>query len=320
MNPNQMANCKDFVIPGILAIEDKHELTRATITTSLCTAEIYLQGAHLTQWQPQKHEPVLFLSESSPFVRGKAIRGGVPIIFPWFGPRTATVCDNRSDGPAHGFARTEDWQVVSAAMEGEQLVLILCLEANEVSRALGFDQFRLQYSLTFGTDLIMQLTVENHSPSKLCFAEALHTYFLVGDCEQIGISGLADNEYYDKTDGFKRKRQGVDELILRLKGEIDRPYINSSDTLVLRDPVTNRRITVSKSHSNTTVIWNPGAELTAKMTDMSPEGWKQMVCIEAANALENAITLGPGEKHTMTAHIEVEHSADSVEQASSKKV
>ena len=305
MNPNQTANSKDFAIPGILAIDDKHELTRATITTSLCTAELYLQGAHLTQWQPLQHKPVLFLSDRSTFARGKAIRGGVPIIFPWFGPRTATACDNRSDGPAHGFARTESWQLVSAAMNGKLLVLTLCLEANEISRALGFDQFRLHYSLTFGSDLVLQLTVENRSQSRLCFAEALHTYFFVGDCEQIGISGLAGHEFYDKTDGMKRKRQGVGQAELNLKGEIDRPYINTTDTLVLHDPVINRRITVSKNHSNSTVVWNPGAELSAKMADMSPAGWKQMVCIETANALENAITLGPGEQHTMTAHIKV---------------
>lgn len=305
MNPNQMAKYEDFEIPGILAIDDKHQLAKATITTSLCTAELYLQGAHLTQWQPLNHEPILFLSDRSSFVPGKAIRGGVPIIFPWFGSRTATACDNRSDGPAHGFARTSAWQIASAAMEGEKLILSLSLEANEISRALGFDQFQLKYRLTFGRDLVLQLAVENHSASALCFAEALHTYFFVADCQQIGISGLAGTEFYDKTDGFKKKRQSEDQALLTIKGETDRPYINTSATVVLHDPLLKRYITISKSHSNSTVIWSPGAELTTKMADMAPEGWQQMVCIETANALENTITLGPGEQHTMTAHIKV---------------
>ncbi len=126
---------------------------------------------------------------------------------------------------------------------------------------------------------------------------------MVADSEQITIDGLAGNEYYDKTDGFKKKRQ--EETILTLRGETDRPYINTEATVVLHDPVMKRRISISKSHSNTTVIWNPGAELTAKMTDMSEGAWKQMVCIETANALENAITLSPGAVHTMTAKIEV---------------
>jgi glucose-6-phosphate 1-epimerase len=303
MNPNQMGSYRDFEIPGILAIDDKHELTRLKITTNTCSAELYLQGAHLTQWQPRQHQPILFLSERSSFIKGKAIRGGIPIIFPWFGTRTATTCDPRSDGPAHGFARTTDWQLISSSMSGDQLTLSLALNGNEVSQALGFEQFQVIYTLTIGSELELQLTVENRSDKQLCFAEALHTYFMVADSEQITIDGLAGNEYYDKTDGFKKKRQ--EETILTLRGETDRPYINTEATVVLHDPVMKRRISISKSHSNTTVIWNPGAELTAKMADMSEGAWKQMVCIETANALENAITLSPGAVHTMTAKIEV---------------
>lgn len=299
-----MGSYRDFEIPGILAIDDKGELTRLTITTNTCSAELYLQGAHLTQWQPRQHQPVLFLSERSSFVKGKAIRGGIPIIFPWFGARTANDCDPRSDGPAHGFARTSDWQLVSSSMNGEQLTLSLALNANEVSHALGYEQFQVNYKLTIGSELELQLTVENRSDKKLCFAEALHTYFEVADSEQITIAGLAGNEYYDKTDNFKKKRQ--DETILTLRGETDRPYINTEATVVLLDPLMKRRISISKSHSNTTVVWNPGAELTAKMADMSADAWKQMVCIETANALENAIILSPGAVHTMTTKIEVE--------------
>lgn len=303
MNPNQMASYRDFEIPGILAIDDKHELARLKITTNSCSAELYLQGAHLTQWQPRQHQPILFLSERSSFIKGKAIRGGIPIIFPWFGARTANPCDPRSDGPAHGFARTSDWQLVSSSMSGEQLTLSLALNANEVSQALGFEQFQVSYNLTIGSELALELTVENRSDKQLCFAEALHTYFSVANSEQITIAGLAGSEYYDKTDSFKKKRQ--EETLLTLRGEIDRPYINTEATVVLHDPVMKRSISVSKSHSNTTVIWNPGAELTAKMADMSASAWKQMVCIETANALENAITLSPGAAHTMTAKIEV---------------
>ncbi len=303
MNPNQMASYRDFEIPGILAIDDKHELTRLKITTNTCSAELYLQGAHLTQWQPQQHQQVLFLSERSSFIKGKAIRGGIPIIFPWFGARTANTCDPRSDGPAHGFARTSDWQLVSSSMTGDHLTLSLALNANEVSQALGFEQFQVNYNLTIGSELELQLTVKNCSDRKLCFAEALHTYFLVADSEKITIEGLAGNEYYDKTDSFKKKRQ--EETLLTLRGETDRPYINTEATVVLHDPVMKRGISISKSHSNTTLIWNPGAELTAKMADMSEDAWKQMVCIETANALENAIILSPGAVHAMTAKIEV---------------
>ncbi|CAN5498022.1 D-hexose-6-phosphate mutarotase [soil metagenome] len=299
----QNAGIKKLEIPGIFAIDASNELVKATVTTKLCEAEIYLQGAHLTQWQPLGHEPVLFLSERSSFTKGKAIRGGVPIIFPWFGARTATTSSNRTDGPAHGFARTADWQLLSARMDNEQLILSLSLEANETSKALGFDQFRLTYRLILGSELTMELTVENLSATTLEFAEALHTYFLVSDAPEAQISGLGGSLYYDKTDHFKQKRQ--EEAVLALVGETDRPYTSNAATVLLTDPVLKRQIEVSKSNSQTTVVWNPGANLTAKMADMEPDGWQKMVCIEAANALENAITLAPGAQHTMSSQVVV---------------
>ena len=113
-----------FAIPGVLSFATtKHGLSRATITTPACNAEFYLQGAHLTGWQPAGEQPVLFLSERSAFEPGKAIRGGVPIIFPWFGARTATLDSPRTDGPSHGFARTALWELAFAAIAGDDLHL-----------------------------------------------------------------------------------------------------------------------------------------------------------------------------------------------------
>ena len=304
MTTEQTKGGKNCEIPGILVVDDQHELTKVTITTKLCQAQMYLQGAHLTHWQPLEHKPVLFLSENSSFTKGKAIRGGVPIIFPWFGARTTTATSSRTDGPAHGFARTACWQLDSATMADEELTLSLSLEANQSSIELGFDQFRLDYKLVFARELTLQLTVKNLSSEPLCFAEALHTYFLVDDAQQVQISGLGGSKYYDKTDDFKQKQQA--ESVLTLNGETDRPYTDNAATLLLSDPVMQRQIEVRKGNSLTTVIWNPGAELTAKMADMEAQGWRKMVCIEAANALENAITLAGGSSHTMTCEIRVQ--------------
>jgi len=291
-------------IPGILAIDEtEHGLIRATVTTAACVAEIYLQGAHLTHWQPKGNKPVLFLSERSEFRPGKAIRGGVPIIFPWFGARTATPGDPRTDGPSHGFARTSNWQLESATTSGDDLQLVLTLDPNETSRSLGYDHFRLTYTLTIGMELRLQLTVENRSKAAMRFEEALHSYFMVSDAQKITISGLADTEFFDKTDGFQRKRQK--ESLLFLTGETDRPYINTEAQIEVDDPMFKRRLNVDKLNSKTTVIWNPWLELTAKMADMNANGWLQMVCIETANAADNAVTLAPGEQHTMHAHIVV---------------
>ncbi len=299
---NKALLASNHAIPGIVDIEESESgLTRAKITTKLCNAEVYLQGAHLTQWQPAGSEPVLFLSERTALQPGKAIRGGVPVIFPWFGARTATPYSEWTDGPSHGFARTSIWQLASATTSGDNVHLTLTLEPNEVSRSLGYDDFLVTYKLTFGLELLLQLEVQNLSTSPLYFEEALHSYFAVGDATKIAINGLADTEYLDKTDAFKRKRQT--EFLLTLSGETDRPYLNTTAPIAIADPDISRRILIEKQNSKTTVIWNPWSTLTAKLADMAPDGWTRMVCVETANVGENAVSLAPGETHTMDARV-----------------
>ena len=292
----------NFTIPGALSFsQTEHGLIRANITTPACTAELYLHGAHLTQWEPTDAKPVLFLSDRSFYTPGKAVRGGIPIIFPWFGNRTATPDNPRTDGPSHGFARTSEWTLAFAAIAGDDLHLTLTLSPTDTSRSLGYDHFQLVYQLTLGTELRLQLTVANQSSTPLHFEEAFHSYFSIGNAQQISIIGLSDTDYLDKTDGFKRKHQK--DTLLKLTGETDRPYLNTVTTINLDDPILNRRISVCKANSKTTVIWNPWSELTATLPDMAPDGWLSMVCIETANVATNAITLAPGEQHSMEAHI-----------------
>jgi len=294
-----------YGITGLLAFEaGEGGLACARVSTQACSATLYLQGAHMTQWQPQGQEPVLFVSEKSVFAAGHAIRGGVPVVFPWFGARSAELTGGRTDGPSHGFARTQLWEVAFAAMAGEDLHLSLVLSANETSRALGFDKFRVVYEMVLGRTLTLRLGVLNGGEVPLRFEQALHSYFAVGDAEQVRIEGLAGAEYLDKTDGFKRKRQ--EELVLTLRGETDRPYLNTEATVTLDDPVKQRKIVVTKRGSKSTVVWNPWAELAAKMPDMSADGWRQMTCIETANVADNALTLRPREAYMMEAVIAVE--------------
>jgi glucose-6-phosphate 1-epimerase len=288
-------------IPGVVTFaENEYELVYATITSDACKAVVYLQGAHLTEWCPAGQEPVLYLSKRSMFAPGKAIRGGVPIIFPWFGPRTANKFSSRTDGPSHGFARTSKWTLIEATTNDKDVVLQMTLEPDDTTRSLGYDAFRLLYKITMGETLSLALTAENKSSEPLFFEEALHSYLAVADARQVTIYGLADTDYLDKTDQFKRKRQ--DESSLVLSGETDRPYLDTETVVEVNDPL-RRQIIVGKENSKTTVVWNPWADLTSKLIDMEPDGWQNMVCIETANALDNAITLAPGESHTMSAHI-----------------
>jgi glucose-6-phosphate 1-epimerase len=302
-----------FTIPGVLAFSQNEQgLIRANITTPSCTAELYLQGAQITQWNPAGEQPVLFLSERSFFEPGKAIRGGIPIVFPWFGARTATPEDPRPKnpqpaGPSHGFARTSDWTLAFAALAGDDLHLTLTLGPSDTSRALGYDQFALVYEIVLGVELNLKLTVKNQASNPLHFEEALHTYFAIGDSQQVSIIGLSDTDYLDKTDNFKKKHQS--DPLLKLTGETDRPYLNTLVPVNIDDPVLKRRITIDKAESKSTVVWNPWSTLTATLTDMSPACWLTMVCIETANVGPNAINLAAGAQHTMEAHIFVQQFA-----------
>jgi glucose-6-phosphate 1-epimerase len=291
-----------FAIPGILSFDEHGELIRARITTPACTGELYLQGAHVTAWQPANEQPVLFLSEKSAFAPGHAIRGGIPIVFPWFGPRTATPESPRTDGPQHGFARTQTWQLDFGAYTADELHLSLSLEPTELSRSLGFDNFLVAYQITFGRELRLRFSVANDSTHPLHIEEALHTYLHVGDIEQARVHGLFESEYLDKNANFARKTQT--DPILTFTGPIDRPYLDTTSPIVIDDPALHRRITVTKGNSNTTVVWNPWAN--AGLPDMSQDGWRHMLCIESANAIENALTLQSREAHVMETAISVE--------------
>ena len=291
-----------FAIPRVLEFDEHNSLIRASINTPACRAELYLQGAHVTAWQPAGAEPALFLSEKSAFAPGKPIRGGIPIIFPWFGSRTATPEDPRTDGPSHGFARTQSWNLDFGAYAADELHVSLSLEATDISRALGYDRFLLAYQITFGRELRLRLSVANNGEKPMHVEEALHTYLHVGDVQQARVHGLFETEYLDKTENFARKTQT--EPVLTFSGPTDRPYLNTTSPIVVDDPVLHRRITVTKANSNTTVVWNPWAN--AGLADMSEDGWRQMLCIESANAAENALELQPREGHVLETTISIE--------------
>ena len=288
-----------FSLPGVLIFQATASgLIYANITTPHATAIVYLQGAHVTTWQPKGHQPAIFVSRKSDFAPGKAIRGGVPIAFPWFAARH----DGKS-GPSHGFARIQDWTLAFAALAGDDLHLTFTLGPTEISRNLGYDNFRLGYQLTIGRALTMQLTVVNDATVPLVFEEALHAYYAVSDIHEITIAGLEGATYLDKNDNLRsRIQQGA----ITITEPTDCVYLNTTGTCVLQDAGGKRSITVAKIGSNTTVVWNPWESGAQKLTDMDPTEWHEFVAIETVNAAVNTVTLAPGAKHVMEAHVAVE--------------
>jgi glucose-6-phosphate 1-epimerase len=238
------------------------------------------------------------MSRSSQFQPGKPIRGGVPICFPWFGPRAG---DPQS--PPHGFARLMTWQIDSIiADEAKGVEITLSLASNETTRSRWPADFLARHIVTVGKSLEMRLEIENRSKAPIQFEEALHTYLTVGDIKQVNVEGLAGKQYIDKVDGAKQKPQS--DPLIRFTGETDRVYLDTIDACIVHDPVLNRRIEISKSGSNATVVWNPWINKAKAMADFEDEEWMSMVCVETANVAKHAITLEPGTSHTMLARVQ----------------
>jgi glucose-6-phosphate 1-epimerase len=290
-----------FEIPGALRFEEAPGgLVRAIISTAATEAVVYLHGAHVSHWAPRGERPVLFVSPKSLFAPGKPIRGGVPVIFPWFGPR-----GEGKPGPAHGFARTMEWTVEATMLhENGDVAIVLSLEPNETTRAFGYDGFHLRFRVTVGPALEMELETHNAGSAPFTYEEALHTYLSIADIKQTSVSGLEGTTYIDKTDGFNRKSAGREPI--RIAKETDQVHLNASGACVVHDPVWNRRIVVEKSGSESTVVWNPWIEKTKGLPDMAPEDWQEMICVETCNVSENAVHLSPGASHKLTARIRIE--------------
>jgi glucose-6-phosphate 1-epimerase len=270
-------------------------LMRIAIHTPDADAHVYLHGAHVTHYQPKGQPPVLFMSRQSHFTPGKAIRGGVPVIFPWFGPRAGDA-----NAPMHGFARTVEWACRAVEPTGCAVGVTLALTSSDETRRWFPHDFELLYTICVGPTLDLKLEVRNWSKSDFTFEEALHTYLTVGDVRQASIDGLNGRTFIDKTAAMARTRQTGP---IRIDCETDRVYLDTPDEVRVADSVHRRQLSVGKTGSQTTVVWNPWIEKARALPDFGDDEWPGMLCIETANAVNNAVKISPGQSHTMTATI-----------------
>jgi glucose-6-phosphate 1-epimerase len=250
-------------------------------------AEAYAHGAHVVAWRPASGEERLYLSGSSAFETGVAIRGGIPVIFPQFA----------SLGPLlkHGFARIMEWETVrcgrTTSGKGEAQFR---LTSSPVTREIWPHDFEATLVASVGgMSLTVALSILNRGGAALSFTAALHTYLLVDDVRDATITGLAAAAYRDSAAGGTEERQPEPEL--RVTGELDRIYFDVPSPIEVRDRV--RRTRVAMSGFTDAVVWNPGAERAAGLADLEPGGWLRMLCVESA-AIGKPVTLGAGERWT----------------------
>ena len=285
-------------IPGVAeVVAGQGGLALVRVTTEAASAEIYLHGAQVTSWRPSGADEVLFVSKQSLFVDGKAIRGGIPICFPWFRGKA-----DDPKAPTHGVVRTKEWELTGIAQEGDGVTVTLATENDEAGRRWWPHEFRVEYRVRVGKELSLALTVVNTGGSGMRFEEALHTYHRVGDAKQVRVTGLDGTAYLDNMDGNREKRQAGDVVFT---AQTDNAYLDTTEALEVVDPVLRRRIRTEKGNSRTTVVWNPWREGAKALADFGDEEWRVMACVEASNIIAYAVELGAGEKHTMTAVLSV---------------
>ena len=276
---------KPHEIPGrIDLVETSAGLTKAVVTTPVSKAEVYTHGAHVAAFQKNGEPPLLFMSAESLFAPDKAIRGGIPICFPWFGGRDGDV--------AHGFARTTAWQLVkTAAVSDGTIILLFALPAFPARP--DWKNLRTEFIVTVADKLTMELTVTNDScDGPITIENCLHTYFTVGDIGQVSLTGLKGHTYIDKVDNFTRKQETGDAL--RISSEVDRVFPNATGPVEIHDASLRRKILVEKSGSASCVVWNPWIAKAKAMSDFGAEEYQHMVCVESGNVGDRKLTLAPG--------------------------
>jgi glucose-6-phosphate 1-epimerase len=237
---------------------------------------VSLHGAQVLSWTNKKGEEQLFLSDRATFQTGKAIRGGIPIVFPQFGPGKL---------PNHGFARTAVWSPIHSALTpdgGIEVRLELC-SSPESERVWPF-KFRAQILHKLTDKLTTVLRVQNLGISELFYQAAFHTYFKVASLEAVEILGLEGCGYRDNLDNL-RERSG-DQSRVKIDREIDRIYKATPSIIYIDDLMTKRRITLSKFGMPDAVVWNPWVERSKQMGDLGAEEYLDFVCLEAGAIIE----------------------------------
>lgn len=277
-----MMNEKIFSLPVInqitpyLSQRQVGDLPVVVVVHPKVRAAVTLQGAQLIAWQPSGEKPVIWLSEKTAWTPGKAIRGGVPICWPWFGP---------AGEPAHGFARTLPWTLTAHDENESSVMLTFELKSSEQSRKLWPHDFTLLARFRLGDRCEIEL--EAHGDFEA--TAALHSYFAVADIAGVEVSGLGQS-YIDKVNN------GITGTAVDGKQtypqRIDRIYTQPSDCSVIEDKAGQRVIEVHHHYQSDVVTWNPGAELSCSMGDMANEGFKTMVCVETAHVSKPMISAG----------------------------
>ena len=269
------------------------------IENEYAIAKISVYAGQVLSFKPVgQAEDVMFLSSKAYYQTGKAMKGGTPICWPWFGP------DPEGKGRAsHGIARNRLWQMrnVVSTQDGAVQVTMGLVDTPETRQIWDYS-FDFSIVITVRDVLTIDLLTRNTGSEPFAITQALHTYFQIGDINQVTVSGLADKDYLDKVDGGQQKTQSGE---VTFSGECDRIYLDVPAKLTISDRSWQRKIIVTATNSKTAIVWNPGAAISAKMADLGDQDYQHFVCVETANAADEVIEVAAGEQYQMTAQYAV---------------
>ena len=273
---------KDLVVFPIIEIDNGQ-----------AKAEISVYAGHILAFQPID-EPVgvLFLSEQTAYQSGKAIRGGIPICWPWFG------ADPINQGrPNHGFVRNRLWQVFSTETlsDGSTKVVLGMVDTDD-TQAIWPHSFNLTIEITVSHSLNVELVTRNTGDQSFTLTQALHSYFTVGDISHTQVVGLAGTNYLDKVAGYAQRAQIGDIEIVE---EVDRIYQNVPPSLIIDDAALGREIRIASSGSNTAIVWNPWSGNSAEMADLKDDDYQRFICVETANAADEVVEVPAGGEYRL---------------------
>ncbi|MEE9345113.1 MAG: D-hexose-6-phosphate mutarotase [Methylococcales bacterium] len=275
---------------GFVLIEIENNFAQATIST---------YGGQVLSFKPVKEsDDLLFVSKLARFEPGKAIRGGIPICWPWFGPDPQS-----NDGPAHGLVRTRQWKICHAALASDGAIkVILSIHDSAETRKIWSHSFELSIIITIRESLTMELITRNTASTPFTVTQALHAYFKIEDCQRVQISGLENTTYLDKTDAGKQKSQHGPVTISQ---EVDRIYTSARSDLVLEDAALSRNIRIHSKNSQTTIVWNPWKKKAAAMSDLDDNEFNTMLCLETANAGADSIIVSGNSEYSLEAQYQI---------------
>ncbi len=246
-------------------------------------ATILLHGGHLVSWIPAGGQEQLYVSPTSQYGEGQAVRGGVPVIFPQFSTRGTL--------PRHGLVRTRGWQHVETPSHGHHAQAVLRFAADDATRALWPHEFEAEITVSItGQQLDIEFAATNTGDAPFEFTVALHTYLRTNDVLKAQLEGLQGVKYEDNTTGQWQQQWGD---VTQVVGEIDRLYHDAPAQLVLREM--GRKLAIAHADFTDVVVWNPGPQKAAQMNDLPGADWDKMICVEAARVIE-PVTLEPGDE------------------------